>query len=153
MKNSYTDTVGKTENFFTRNVRLITFLICIAVFLAIFGPLSVFHIYEYIVEQTDPRTEMTLDDLRRLTTSPDDLRPKDLDGFLGEVGRNTVGDMQCDVYQIDIGERYFLMASFEAANGKPFYLTLTDVELQTELDLLEDHKKLEEFLSAKAQEN
>ena len=47
MKHYAPDTTGKTETFFTRNVKLITFLICIAVFLGIFGPLSVFHIYRY----------------------------------------------------------------------------------------------------------
>ena len=32
------DTAGKTENFVTRNVKLITFLICMGVFLALFIP-------------------------------------------------------------------------------------------------------------------
>lgn len=153
MKPSYIATAGKTENFFTRNVRLITFLICIGVFLAIFGPLSVFHIYQYVTEQSDTRAEMTVDDLRALAVSPKTVRPEDLDKFLGEVGSNTVGDLRCEVYQIDVGERYFLIASFESANQKPFYMTLTDVETHEELDLLEDHNKLEEFLSASTRKN
>ena len=44
---NHKDTVGKTENFFTRNVKLITFLICLGVFLAFFGPITVFTIINH----------------------------------------------------------------------------------------------------------
>ncbi len=148
MKHTHTDTAGKTETFWTRNVRLITFLICIAVFLAVFGPVSVFHIHKYINEQSDARTEMTLNDLRRLSSAPMAVRTSDLDRFVGEVGSNTAEGVTYTVYQIDIGDRYFLMASFEEAFDRIYYMTLTDLRTQTELDLLKDAKKLESFLSA-----
>lgn len=41
-------TVGKTETFATRNVKLITFLVCLAVFLVFLGPLSVWRISEMV---------------------------------------------------------------------------------------------------------
>ncbi|MBQ8212880.1 MAG: hypothetical protein IJZ80_02630 [Clostridia bacterium] len=36
----YRTETAKTENFFTRNVKLITFLVTVGVFLAVFGPIS-----------------------------------------------------------------------------------------------------------------
>jgi hypothetical protein len=45
------DTVGKTETFGTRNVKLITFLVCLGVFLAFFGPWSVMRIMEWVEMQ------------------------------------------------------------------------------------------------------
>ena len=44
-------TAGKTETFVTRNVKLITFLVCLAVFLVFLGPLSVWRISEMINEK------------------------------------------------------------------------------------------------------
>ena len=153
MKHTYTDTAGKTETFWTRNVRLITFLICITVFLAIFGPWSIHRIYQYVTEQADSRTEMTVSDLYALARSPQTVRPSDLDRFIGEVGSNELDGIRYSVYQIDIGDRYFLMASFETRTARPYYMTLTDIRTQESLDLLKDSKKLEEFLSAGTQQN
>lgn len=49
------ETAGKTETFMTRNVKLITFLVCLAVFLVFLGPLSIWRISELInaKEQAD----------------------------------------------------------------------------------------------------
>ena len=44
-------TAGKTETFMTRNVKLITFLVCLAVFLVFLGPLSVWRISEIIKDK------------------------------------------------------------------------------------------------------
>ena len=41
-------TVGKTENFVTAHVKLITFLVCLAVFLTFLGPWSVWRITEWV---------------------------------------------------------------------------------------------------------
>ena len=41
-------TAGKTETFVTRNVKLITFLVCLTVFLVFLGPISVWQISEWI---------------------------------------------------------------------------------------------------------
>lgn len=45
------DTKGQTETFVTRNVKLITFLVCLAVFLIFFGPWSVMRIMEWVEMQ------------------------------------------------------------------------------------------------------
>ena len=111
MKHYAPDTAGKTENFFTRNVRLITFLICIAVFLGIFGPLSVFHIYQYYTEMQEDASyvEMTVDDLRALAKRAETLTEKDFERFLRDDGGDwTVGPKTGRMFYIQIGERYQL---------------------------------------------
>ncbi len=50
-------TVGKTETFATRNVKLITFLVCVAVFLIVLGPLSVWRISELVKERQEAKAE------------------------------------------------------------------------------------------------
>ena len=45
--------MGKTENFATRNVKLITFLVCLAVFLVFLGPLSVWRISEMVNDKQE----------------------------------------------------------------------------------------------------
>ena len=42
------DTKGETETFVTRNVKLITFIICMAVFLAFFIPIAVIGFNDFI---------------------------------------------------------------------------------------------------------
>ena len=66
------DTAGKTETFFTRNVKLITFLICIAV---IFSPFVVTYIKDVIEDKRmENRPEMTVDELVLFAKRAKDLR-------------------------------------------------------------------------------
>ena len=76
------DTAGQTETFLTRNVRLITFLICLSVFLAFFGPWSVFRIMEYLEAKNDTRIPMTEADLITLSELDRELYYTDIKGFL-----------------------------------------------------------------------
>ena len=62
---------GKTENFGTRNIRLITFLVVLGIFLAVAGPVSVFQIKRWVERRKT--NEMTAEDLIRLTESGEPL--------------------------------------------------------------------------------
>ncbi len=142
------DTAGKTENFFTRNVRLITFLCCLAVFLTFFGPISIFYIDDYIESlEQDTRRDMTLEDLRSVSDAGRTLNMRALEQFKGEKSENGEGTESTVTYNIPVGERYFLMAGFYAESGKVYYLTLTDLEAHTDLDLLDRTSDLEAFLN------
>ncbi len=56
--------IGKTENFFTRNSKMIAFLVTIGVFLAIFGPILFFEAQDYYAKpEEDDRPVMTENDL------------------------------------------------------------------------------------------
>ncbi len=142
MRNRHTgvpeDTAGKTETFFTRNVRLITFLICIAVFLAIFGPLSAFHIRDYIREHSDSRPELTDDVLIALTERSEGFFLSELEKYRGKTQEHTVTDpndpsheIVVDIYwQADFADgRYRCMAVAEPVGGRITYLSV--VNLQT----------------------
>ncbi len=67
-----TDTAGQTETFVTRNVKLITFLVCLGVFLVFFGPWSVMRIMEWVeqkeMEQTITETALTYDELAEIVS-------------------------------------------------------------------------------------
>ncbi len=141
------DTAGKTENFWTRNVRTITFLCCLAVILSVIGPFSIFYIRDYLesVEQ-DSRREMTLEEVRTISASPRTLDHRAFDRFKGEKSENGEGTDRTVTYNIPIGERYFLMAGFYTENGKVYYLTLTDLERSADIDLLDRNSDLEAFL-------
>ena len=140
------DTAGKTENFFTRNVKLITFLICIA---AIFSPFVIAYVKDYIEEhREDPRPEMTVDDLAVIARKADDLCMSDLDAFEGERIDNDMQGMTYVMYRIHVTDRFVLSASFDGTQDYIFYLNLMDLDKKTELDLLKEADKLEAFVCA-----
>ncbi len=147
------DTAGKTETFFTRHVRLITFLICIAVFLvtfvplALWGPVNIFDLMRSCTEQ-ETRVEMTVEDLESVAAKNKYLSIRDLDRFVSETSSGEQSGLKYVVYQIDVGDRYLLTASFNEASGMVYYLTLTDLETDAYLDLLEDYRDLDEFLAS-----
>ena len=72
------DTKGETETFVTRNVKLITFLVCLAVFLTFFGPWSVIRIRQWIEEQETQQaieqTALSYDELCEIARRTPELR-------------------------------------------------------------------------------
>ena len=64
---------GKTENFGTRNIRLITFLVVMGIFLAVAGPISVFRIKKWLDSRETRGKDMTAEELIRLTESGEPL--------------------------------------------------------------------------------
>lgn len=154
MRKREQETVGKTETFFSRNVRLITFLICMAVFFGTVGPWSVFKIYEYIGQAQDTRVEMTLSDLHTLAARSASLTQKDLDGFYGERDVRTVDGIEVEVYyQIPIGQEYSLFATSVTSTGRIMYLQLTDLNTFERIDLLDKNADLDAFLQSAKPEN
>ncbi len=134
-------TVGKTENFFTNHVRLIAFLSTLLAFLAIFGPISAFHIYDYITEQQDTRTELTREELVTLSERGN-IRFSDLRGYVGEESEHSILDAAGNrvvkevYYTISFEDRFTLRAVADASSGEMIYLTLFDLDSGKEVDLL-----------------
>ena len=71
--------VGKTETFFTRNVKLITFLICVAVILSPFVVTYIRDVVEARREAELPR--MTVDELVYIADIGGDLRQRNLSKY------------------------------------------------------------------------
>ncbi len=148
MEHKQIDTAGKTENFFTRNVKLITFLICVFVILS---PFVVTYIKDVIEDKRmEMRPEMTVDELVIFAERAKDLRQRDFAKFEGYCIRSEVQGMKYAMYRIPIlHERDLVLSiSFDASMDYVFYLNLTDMDTKKEIDLLTEAHKLEGFLTS-----
>ena len=106
------EAAGKTESFFTRNVRVITFLICIAVFLAFFGPVSVFTVGKIIEKRTNQKQAMTVEESLKLAENPDEVTFDLLRRYEGRF--NETETMQ--VYYIEF-DCYLILAAQNKEKG------------------------------------
>ena len=142
------DTAGKTENFFTRNVKLITFLVCIGVFLAFFGPVTVFTIINYIEEKQDTRPIMSEEELLALSELDRDLYFSDIEGFKGlkdiktipvsvDGGGTEIKEVEI-YYYFDVGTEYSALAIAEIDTEKIIYFRLSNKKNQWKADVLKD---------------
>ena len=83
--------MGKTETFATRNVKLITFLVCLAVFLVFLGPLSIWRISEMVnakQEQEAIEAQMPISALLAVADKGADASWKDFRSFSKEESIN-----------------------------------------------------------------
>ena len=145
------DTAGQTETFLTRNVRLITFLICLSVFLAFFGPWSVFRIMEYLEAKNDTRIPMTEADLITLSELDRELYYTDIKGFLSNesvrsidysvpgVNGTEMKEKEVEIYcYIDIGTKYTALAIADIETQKIIYFRVNENGTGDHADLLTD---------------
>jgi hypothetical protein len=144
------DTAGKTENFFTRNVKLITFLVCIII---IFSPFVVTYIYDTLeARREEERPEMTVEYLTLLAERGKDLRQRDFSKFDDYREESEMQGMKYAMYRIPVQheESIILTVSFDASMDYVFYVNLINVDTRAELDLLSEADKLGEFLTLPA---
>ena len=109
------DAVPATETFFTRNIRLITFLVCVGLFLAFCGPVSVFTVSRMIRERTDGKNTvpMTVEECIRLSELPEKVDFSDLRGYTGRYSQTN----SVENYYIEFGE-YLLLATRNKTTGE-----------------------------------
>ena len=150
MARTQMDTAGKTETFFTRNVKLITFFICIAV---IFSPFVVTYIKDTVEARREAaRPKMTVDELTLIAERGKDLRQRDLSKFEDYCEEIDMQGMKYANYRIPVLHKkdLYLSVSFDMTMDYVFYVNLTDLDTRAELDLLSYADKLEEFLVSPA---
>ena len=149
MAKKQVDTAGKTENFFTRNVKLITFLICVAVILS---PFVVTYIKDVIEEKRlEKRPDMTVEELYVIAQKGKDLSQRDLTKYEGYCDKSEMQGMKYAMYHIPITDRFMLSVNFDAEKDYLMTLNLLDLENQpAKLDLLTEADKLEDFLATPA---
>ena len=141
------DTVGKTETFFTRNVKLITFLICVTV---IMSPFVITYIKDTLEERRlAARPEMTVEELTLIAARGKDLQQSDLAKFVDYREEVSMQDMNYAFYRIPVKHQrdLTLSISFAADHGYLFSFNLMDMDTREELDLLSEADNLEEFLA------
>ena len=145
------DTVGKTENFFTNHVKLITFLVCLGIFLVFLGPISVFTVMDYLEKKNDPRIPMTEEDLITLSEMNRDLYFSDIEGFRGTKDIKTIkynvdgsedgdtAEKEVEIYYyLNIGEDYSALAIADIATEKIIYFRVSNRRNQMHADVLTD---------------
>ena len=147
MSRQQIDTVGKTETFFTRNVKLITFLICVSIILS---PFVVTYIKDVLEERRlAARPEMTVEELMVIAERGKNLQQRDLEKFADYREEADMQDMKYAFYRIPVKHQrdLTLSISFAADHGYLFSFNLMDMDTREELDLLSEADKLEDFLA------
>ena len=144
------ETAGKTETFFSRNVKLITFLICVAIILSPF-------VITYIQDVMETRREaelpkMTVDELVFIAERGNDLRQRDLSKYEDYREEIDMQGMKYASYRIPVlhEKELYLSISFDMTMDYVFYVNLTDLDTREELDLLSCADQIEEFLTTQA---
>ena len=144
------ETAGKTETFFSRNVKLITFLICVAVILSPF-------VITYIQDVMETRREaelpkMTVDELVFIAERGNDLRQMDLSKYEEYREEIDMQGMKYASYRIPVlhEKELYISISFDMTMDYVFYVNLTDLDTREELDLLSCADQIEEFLTTQA---
>jgi hypothetical protein len=110
------DTAGQTETFWSRNVRLITFICCMAVMIA---GMMAFGIFLH-GETKQPDNLMTEEQMQALVEKGSLLTLADFDPYPHTVIMEDV----VNIYQYDVkGDHYYLIVTFEGRSLVSVYLT------------------------------
>ena len=127
------------------HIRLLTFLLCMAIFLGTLGPFSVFQIIR-MVEQSkqEQLIEITFADIQKLNESPGEIEWKDFGPFQSRTVTKSETFLCLDYLMSD--ERFFLRVGGDIDKEKPIYIILIDVETGEKCDLLDPKADLDSFL-------
>ena len=128
-KASEVDTKGQTETFFTRNVRLITFLICLGVFLTVLGPWSVFRIKSCIDERRAAANAMTVEDILTLAERRGDLYMSDFEDFTKDIESESF-------YLIKVESLYLVTVRSDSADGRVNYFVVENLSTKQSINVL-----------------
>ena len=105
------DTAGQTETFFSANAKLITFIVSMAVILALIGPWSVFQIKKWVEANREAQQQevlVTSEQLERMVARGVNLTWADFDGLTYDV----------------ISEKTIYIRRYDSEDGS-FYLLVT----------------------------
>ena len=142
------DTAGKTENFFTRNVKAITFFVCLALFLTFLGPMSIFRIMEIVDERTPDGEIMQLQDILTLAEQHDTLTMERFTVYDGD--KQTLAELG-SYYRIRVDGRFLVTVGTERDDGRITYFCVTRMQTEEEIDVMSATFRLsalQDFLSA-----
>jgi hypothetical protein len=126
------DTAGKTENFLTRNVRLLTFIACMMVIVAIMLGFGIYRAKNYGDLAQEPENMMEMEQLQTLIAKGSKLTWRDFDGYSREVVSDSI--VYVCRYHVKDGE-YYLMVTSETEGTSIISVILVDLATyeQTEI--------------------
>ena len=133
---------AKTENFLSRNVRTVTFITVMVLFLLAALLLAWMVHGEALFpmpEAEDARPEMTVEELRDVCARARTLTGEELARYRGENYDRTIDGTVVEYYYYinAIGGRYNLSATERASDGRIMYLSLHDIKTKRTVDLLD----------------
>ena len=117
----------KTESFVSRNVRLITFLICIGVFLLTFGPIAVMETYDYFANGIDTRPQMTLTDVIAFSDVNGPIGVKRIEKFACREQKQG-DDVNTTNYYFDIEPSYMALAIVDNDSNMVIHFILAELD-------------------------
>ena len=122
----------KTENFFSRNTKTITFIITLSVFLIIFIPIATYEVKNHFFDDYDTRPKMTVNDVVQLSEQRNGLTEKHFKKYASIATEN---DYEVH-YKIMIDPYYYLYAVVEKQTGKVHYCQLSNLDSGNQVDVL-----------------
>ena len=131
------DTVGQTETFFTRNVKLLTFIACMIVIVAIMAGFGIYRAIHYGDLLPEPENLMTPEEMQALVAKGGDLTWQDFDGYACDVkSENIVYVCQYDVQ----GGEYYLMVTSEERGTSIISVILVDLNTYEQTEIFAPEK-------------
>ena len=128
------DTVGQTETFFTANVKLITFIVCMVVLLALIGPWSIVRIVRWYQSYQTEQTEVliTSAQLDAMVAKGEQLNWVDFDGYTYEV---VADDAVYICKYTGENEDFYLLVTSPAKGKTVESVVLVDVKNGTQTEI------------------
>ena len=127
---------SKTENFVTRHVKLITFLICIGVFLAAFLPIAMLERRELYDPDTDKRPRMTVADVIRFSEQ-EVITKSQIEAYASH--KQTLDHEYS--YIIEIEPHYRALIYVDKNTGTVVYFTVSNGETDQTADVMTQDMK------------
>ena len=124
------------REFINNHLRLVTFLITVALFLAVFIPVAYYESKDYFSDRGDTRPAMTTGDLILLgdEVGKGTLKPSDFTKYRC-VERETNKDKYVD-YIIEIDDTYRVMVGFNTETNELLFFVMSDSETDQTVDIL-----------------
>lgn len=135
--NAPADTVGKTETFVTRNIKLLTFIACMIVIVVVMAGFGIYRAMHYGDLAPEPENLMTPEQMQTLVAKGGDLTWKDFDGYPYEVkGEDIVYICRYDVQ----GGEYYLMVTSEEKGTSIISVILVDLNTYEQTEIFAPEK-------------
>lgn len=121
------------ESFAGRNVKVITFIVCMVIFFAFFGPLSFFRIRDCAEQKrSEALPELTVENMIDFANDPSLLTMKRLRTYRGVWSEGDIGN----TFSTQFGH-YIFLAYEDKQSGQMTFCQVTDINTDTRLDLLD----------------
>ena len=133
------------RNFISNHIRLVTFLVVLALFLAVFIPVAYYESKDYLEDRGDTRAYMNTSDLQRLADQAPKgtLKPADFTKY--RCAELQAGDEKYAYYFLEVEPCYNVMVAFNKDTNNLMYFVVADFETDQEIDVLNGGNLREHF--------